>query len=358
MMRKAYPAMVMLALVFAFGRPLVNASASSECTPEQGQDLINEGRYAQAIQKFKCVIDAHPTEVEGYRGRIEAELLSGLFSDAVGDYTLLNAYVLPVHPDAAGTIFAGYAARLAVAPENIPALTGASFANWWFFAYPEAIRLLNELLAVSPDDVYGNLFRGSSRLLSSSNRARGIKDLDRAIELAEESPDVHFVVADAYTYGLSDPERAFAEATLALNGGLDTPRIHAILAGAYLAFGDLEAAASEIQQHIDLVTTELLATGPLTNGDSVTLDFVPGRTYEIPVPAIVGEILSITTHSNDFSDSIMVLLAPDGPPVVGSDDQRVYLAGIKWAAEVTGIYRLQVTSFESASTGEMAVTRH
>ena len=51
------------------------------------------------------------------------------------------------------------------------------------------------------------------------------------------------------------------------------------------------------------------------------------------------------------------MLAPDGSPAVGSDDHRKYMAGIKWAAEVTGTYRLQVTSFESVSTGEMAVTR-
>src|SRR5687767_14007607 len=107
MMRKAFPAVVVLTVVlFAFGGPaVVNASALSECTPEQGQVLINEGRYEQAIHKFTCVIDAQPTEVEGYRGRIEAELLLGLFSDAVADAARLNAYVLPVHPDAAGTIF-------------------------------------------------------------------------------------------------------------------------------------------------------------------------------------------------------------------------------------------------------------
>src|SRR5688572_9979624 len=112
MTRKTFPAMVVLTLVFAFGgAAIVNASAASQCTPEQGQVLINEGRYEQAIHEFTCVIDAHPTEVEGYRGRIEAELLLGLFSDAVGDYARLSAYVLPVHPDAAGTIYGGYAAR-------------------------------------------------------------------------------------------------------------------------------------------------------------------------------------------------------------------------------------------------------
>src|SRR5574338_58437 len=107
-----------------------------QCSPEQGQIYINEGRYRDAIREFSCLVETHPTEVEGYRGRIEAELLQGSYSDAVRDYARLTAFVLPVHPDAEATITGGYAARLAAAPNDIPALTGASFARWWFFDYP------------------------------------------------------------------------------------------------------------------------------------------------------------------------------------------------------------------------------
>jgi hypothetical protein len=110
--------------------------------------------------------------VEGYRGRIEAELLLGRYSDAVRDYARVTAFVLPVHPDAETTIAAGYAARLAAAPDNMPALTGTSFARWWFFDYPSAIHVLNELLTVNPNDVYANLFRGS-RSSTSGYRACG-----------------------------------------------------------------------------------------------------------------------------------------------------------------------------------------
>src|SRR5262245_16906411 len=124
------------------------------CSAAQGQLFINQGRYRNAIREFTCVIDAQPTAVEGYRRRIEAELLSGLYSDAVRDYTRVTALVLPLHPDAEGTILDGYAARLAIAPRSVPALTGASFARWWFFDYPAAIHLLDQLLEVRANDVY------------------------------------------------------------------------------------------------------------------------------------------------------------------------------------------------------------
>ena len=331
--------------------------APQRCTPEQGQLFIDTGRFKDAVREFTCVIAAQPIEVEGYRGRIEAELLLGRFADAAADHARITAVVLPVHPDAHATILAGYADRLAKAPNDIPALTGASFARWWFFDYASAIHLLNRLLDVRPNDLYGNLLRGSNRMLLGANTAAGAADLERAIALAPHSADVRFIVADAYTYGQPDPERAFAEATLALDWGLDTPRIHAILASAYLAFGDMPAAASEINTHIDQVTSELVPTSPLAAGASLSVDLVAYRTFEVPVPATTGQTISITTSSHDFYDSILVLIAPDGTPVVGSDDYIKWFAGFQWQAQVTGTYKLRVTSFEGVWSGGLTVTR-
>lgn len=340
-------------LIFAPG--LAHAAT---CSVEQGQQLIDNGLYAHAIREFTCVIDAHPTEVAGYRGRIEAELLIGRYSDAVLDGVQLNRIVVPVHPDAAATIYAGYATRLASAPSNIAGLTGLGFARWWFFDYPGAIRVLDDLLAVRPDDVFGNLFRGSSRLLKGASRAAGAADLEYALALAPNSPDVHFLVADAYTYGaLADPARAFEEASIALAGGLDTPRIHAMLAAAYNAFGNTQQAAIEIQKHLDLVTTELVQTAPLAASTSMTLDLIGGRTFEIPITLVAGQPLSVATKMPDYWDTILVVLAPNGTPVIGADDTFKYFAALDWVPSVSGTYRMRVSSFEAVSTGPLVVSR-
>jgi tetratricopeptide (TPR) repeat protein len=335
------------------------AAKLAPCTADEGQQLIDAGQYKAAIREFSCLIELDPTAVEGYRGRIEAQLMLGRFADAVRDYARVNAFVLPVHPDAERTIVAGYEARLAVAPNAITALTGQSFAYWWYFDYAAALHVLDQLLAASPNDLYGNLLRGSSRLLHGANRSGGVADLETAIALAPTNPHVRFIVADAYTYGaLPNAQRAFDEATRALQGGLDTPRVHAILAASYLAFGDLAAAAREIKIHFDLVTTQLVGTAPLAAGSSTSLGVVPGRAYEIPLVVSAGETVSIATSSKDFFDTIIVLVAPDGTPVVGSDDYKAYFAGFVWVAPTAGTYRLRVTSFESVSTGVLSVTRN
>ena len=343
-------------IVAAFGLAPPGAVAAS-CTAQQGQALIDAGRYDRAVREFTCVINAQPTGSEGYRGRIEAQLLLGRYSDAMRDAARVTAVVEPAHPDAYDTILAGYNSRLATAPDDIPALTGASFFHWWTFDYTPAIHLLDHLVELRPDDLYGNLYSGSNRMLRNVQTKQGAADLERAIALAPASADVRFIVADAYTYGQPDPQRAFDEATLALNWGLDTPRVHAILAVSQLAFGNLAAAATEIKTHIDLVTTDLVATSPLAAGDSLAVDLVAGRTYEIPLAATAGQTISVATSSPDFWDTIGVLLAPDGTPVAGSDDTNDYFAAFDYVAPTTGTYRLQVTSFEGVSTGELVVTR-
>src|SRR4029079_2624655 len=105
----------------------------------------DSGRYRQAVSEFTCLIDARPTEVAGYRGRIEAELLLGRYSDALRDYARITARVVPVHPDAQETLVAGYGARLETDPESVTALTGGSFVPWAGFDYAQALHRPNRV---------------------------------------------------------------------------------------------------------------------------------------------------------------------------------------------------------------------
>src|SRR5215207_1525876 len=105
MFRKAFAIIGILSATFTLAAGAVpiggeyRAGIGPEpCTAVQGQMFIDGGRYEQAIREFECVIVEQPTDVEGYRGRVEAELLLGRYSDAVHDYQRMMAYVLPVHP--------------------------------------------------------------------------------------------------------------------------------------------------------------------------------------------------------------------------------------------------------------------
>lgn len=326
-----------------------------------GQQRIDQGRYQEAIDIFTCIIDASPLTVDAYRGRSEANLMLGRYADALRDYARLTAVVAPTNPGYPDTINAGYDARLAANPWNVRALAGASFARWCFYDMEGALPLVNRLILLRPFSVYANLFRGSTRLFLGVDVAAGKADFDRAILFSPFNAHVRFIVADGYTYAQPDLTRAYTEATYALSWGLDTPRVHAILAAALLSTGNLAGAAVHLKRHFDLVTIEMVAsTVPLGAGSSATLALVPGRTYKFPVQVTAGQTLSIRTTSPtaEIGDSILVLLAPDGTPVTGNDDFIDFLAGFDWVAPQTATYQLQVTSFEGVGTGQLVVTRN
>src|SRR5262245_23949825 len=172
--------------------------AAPDCSAAAGQTFIDQGRYDRAVSEFNCLIRADATSVEGYRGRMEAFVLLGRYADAVHDGTRFTADVEPAHPDAQQTVIRGYLDRLAAQPTNIAALSGMTFARWWFFDYPAAIKYATQLVDAQPGSAVGWLFRGSSRALHHVQASRGMADLEQALQLDGANPSVHYIVADAY----------------------------------------------------------------------------------------------------------------------------------------------------------------
>lgn len=344
-----------------------DSESSSSCvcgvntTLATGQAKIDQGQYWDAVDIFTCVIDDAPLTVDAYRGRSEAYLMLGRYADALADYSRLTAVVAPTNPTYGATINAGYDARLTSNPWNVRALAGASFARWCFYDMAGALPLVQRLIALRPYSVYANLFRGSNRLFVGVDVVAGKADFDRAISYQPYNAHVRYIVADGYTYAAPNLTRASTEATYALNWGLNTPRVRAILAAAQLAAGNVSGAAANIQQHLNLVTTQTaVITSALGIGTSTTLALVPGKTYEIPFSAINGQTVSLRTSSpsQEIFDSIFVVLNSAGTPVTGSDDYIDFYAGLDWVAPATGTYKIRVTSFESVGTGGLVVTRN
>jgi hypothetical protein len=126
----------------------------------------------------------------------------------------------------------------------IPALAG-----WCFLDYPAAIHLLNDPLAVSPNNGCGNPFRRSESSAQGYIPYRRAEDFDPAIALAPESPGVRVIVADAYTYGnVPGPQPAFAESILRVRRSSKHATCSRHFASAYLPLGNQLAAAAEFRK--------------------------------------------------------------------------------------------------------------
>ena len=105
MSRRSTARMATLVVALTLGSLLVASpvAAAPACSTAAGQGYIDSGRYDRAVREFGCVIDGDPTSVDGHRGRMEALVLLGRYSDAVLDGVRITAIVAPAHPDAART---------------------------------------------------------------------------------------------------------------------------------------------------------------------------------------------------------------------------------------------------------------
>lgn len=331
---------------------------SGECDVSTVPSLsLLTGQIEVTPEAIPCLTEAGDLDVGAYRGRIEAALMAGRYANALSAYTQMQKVVIPTIPDAFDQILAAYEAQVSANPDDLIALIGQSFAQWWVSDYEAAVVTTGRLLEQIPDNVYATLFRGSSRLFAG-DVADGEADIARALELAPDSADVHFIAADAYTYALGDLTRALEQATAARDLGLNTPRVNAILATAYMDQGDEALATQYFAEHLAGATSEYVETEPLAAGSPVTLAFVPGRTFRVPIEAEAGETLTLLAASEtDGVDTLAVLLGPDGALVTSNDDHTDLNAGIVQLVDVAGHYTLIIGTFEGAGTGEVVVSR-
>jgi hypothetical protein len=83
---------------------------------------------------------------------------------------------------------------------------------------------------------------------------------------------------------------------------------------------------------------------------------VTARTFTRPRSRLrAGTIANASSH--DYWDTILLLLDPDGLPVLGSDDSWKYFAAFDWVAPASGTYEMRVTFFEGVITGGLRVSR-
>lgn len=337
------------------------AAQSDGCTADAdhlaaGNDALVAADYEAATAAFTCAIEAAPTAVDAYRGRIEAALLSRAYAAALDDYTNLLTDVYD-SPDAVFEgIMEGYEVALDGTSDDTRTLTGYSYALWWYGDVESAIAVLDLMLAADPDNAYAATLRGSSYLFLEDVEAAEA-DLAHALALDPENPDLYFMIADGYTYGTWNPEAAQEAALMANELGLDTPRLDAILGATYDAQGETELAAAAYARHIIGATENTIDSGALVAGTQ-TLRFSPGDSYVWTIEAAAGDTIRITSTSEaDGLDTILAVMdTVTGTPVIGNDDTEGFNAGLDWTVPADGTYMLLLTTFEGAGTGEIEFT--
>ncbi len=132
-------------------------------------------------------------------------------------------------------------------------------------------------------------------------------------------------------------------------------------ATSYQGLGETERAAGDFALYVALNAAEVVDGDPLRVGREVTVSMSEGLVFQLPFSADEGDKITISAVSPDGSvDPLLVLLDPEGSPLIGSDDTDAanldFNASVEaFEAPEDGDYLLLVTHAGGGSEGRVQV---
>lgn len=215
--------------------------------------------------------------------------------------------------------------------------------------YSEAIPELHASLLATRSEFYA----------VSGDDASAVEDLDALIAM-RPSPEAY---AQRALLRLSGS--AFEEAVSDLDEAIDLaegsqPALYFYRAHAQDALQNQQAAASDFLEWVNGIGEQTADEGPLESGGEVTLQMAQSLVYRIDFDAKRGDEINVLVRAiaGDINP-LLVLLAPDGTPLVGNDDARLgrdtNAAVVGYEAPEAGAYHLLVTHSISGYSGRVQV---
>lgn len=210
----------------------------------------------------------------------------------------------------------------------------------------EALASYNQALRFSEDlpQLRANILTDRSQLYQAQNDLEAaLDDLSAVVEL-QPSTETYLqralfqLSASAFEESVADLDSAIELTTSA------QPVLYLYRALAQDGLQNTSAAASDYLEWVNGISQQTTDEDQLESGAAVTLQMAQSVVYRIPFQAKRGEEINLMARnvSGDI-DPLIVLIAPDGTPLVGNDD---VLLGRNPTAVVTGFTAPQSGSYE------------
>jgi tetratricopeptide (TPR) repeat protein len=264
--------------------------------------FLQQNDLQSALKDFEASITAAPDLPDTYSRRARLYLLGGQYQDALKDYDKL----------------------IELAPDYSPAYSGRAFANARLGNTEQAVSDYDHLIELEPDNAGAYAERGILKLGLTRYDA-ALVDMNAAIKLQPDDPSLY------------------------LQRGIVN-----------VALNDQPAAAADYLEWIRKQETRSVDGDPLTPGESQVVQMRQGLSYELPFDASAGQkvTLTATARENAKTDPLIVLLDPDGKPILASDDIGAgsYDSAIKdFVIPANGTYTLVVSHAGGSPDGAVRV---
>jgi tetratricopeptide (TPR) repeat protein len=333
------------------------------------------GNYDLAITDYTKAIEIAPNDPNAYVSRGLAYYDKKDYESAIKDFSsgieyaytpLSDAYLdRGLAQDAAGNYdlaITDYSKAIELNPNDPSAYVNRGFAYYDEKDYENAIKDFSSGIdhAYTPlNDAY--LDRGLAQEAAGKHDL-AVADYSKAIEIAPNDQHAYGNRGDSYL-GLQQWDKAVSDYDKAI-------QIDSTQAGNYLGrgiannqLGKPADAAKDFYKWISLNQKTSTDNPALKSGGSITVKMSDGQVYRIPFSGKAGESVTITATgakpSNDAEevDPLIVILGPDGAPLIGDDDGGGGLnSAIKgFALPADGSYTLLVSHAGGGTEGDITV---
>jgi len=344
------------------------AALAQDDVLENGQALLDEGEYEQAVEAFTEVLDDNPDNVDALVGRSRAYGQLGDPQQALVDAKRAVALA----PESGEAYMARGLALLAAGSteDGIADMEQAAALDpdnaEIFFTQAEVYIVLGEIdralvnydkaIDLDPrNDEYlyrrGNLYYALSELESA------LKDYNAAIKLDPGNADYYFSRSYVH-FDMDNLEAALEDDNRVIEMEPDYASGYLNRGFHYYSNEAYEQASADYYQWITLNETERIEEDPIEKADRRELEMDEGWLYVIPFSAPGAGTLTVEVISpGGLVDPVVVILDDEGVPFMVDDDGGMGLSVLieNYMLPYQGDFTLVVSHAGGGSVGEVVV---
>jgi tetratricopeptide (TPR) repeat protein len=281
----------------------------------RGEADIFAGDYAVARAAYDCALEVDPTNYA-------AMVLRGGFAGLDGDYdqlgydlyTALSHRVSGSDPLSLNLVKLMPTLNEAIGsrPDDATLYLLRGLAAFVADLRTNALKDFEWLMTLAPDNAIGYLFNWS---LKPEANLLTDDDITKSLELAPDSTLADWLVSLNFTQAVS--ELWAAEYDRAVQDHPDHPFAYEARGIANIFREDMEAAAADFYQHIQLYSIDDAEEHELTLGETFALDAIAGQVYRLTFKAQQWQTLNVTpakvyAPTNWIYPPTVVVLNPAG----------------------------------------------
>lgn len=369
--------LVLFLLFTAVGRTDAQSNFDAEPHLQRLTTALEAGNYLDAYGEFFQINDSAPAVVKAmfetqaetdsdkqvqafflvFTGHAEAalEVVDTLPASAFTYAVTAIANDLLGNTDDASDSLA-QAVELAVDDATVYGLiANAAFIN---FNVESMMSNSTRALELAPELPLALRAHGLASLISGDLEA-ALADADQGLELDPTFYGFYTLRANIHL-ALGDLDAALGDLDAALALNPDSYIANAIRSGVNMALGNVEVAGRDFMAAVNIKTVEIVEGETLTADEALPLTMTLGRTFRLSIEAGAGQSLTIqvTSTTPGEVDSTVMLLSPEGVPLVFNDDANDETLDAQidhYPITKSGTYIVVISHANGGSEGEIAV---